>query len=357
MDANRALRAGIACLLLALLPATASAQTVAFGAYTPGAPYDGGRVIDAFAREVGRKPVVINWYRNWDQDLIVPRDIKTVRDHDAVPLITWEPYGHGLTSIWGGEYDDYIRRAARQVAAEKGPIFVRFAHEMNGSWFPWGLHAGGNTPYDYIRAWRRVVSTFRAEGASNARFVWCPNAGQFDSLYPGDAYVDWLCLDGYNWGARWLTDLGGGIDWPCFGGYNLGSLSATWDALFRDSYADITRLSSRPLMIGETGVNEEGVDKPAWIRDSFNAATMSRYPRLRAVLLFNTNADGAIWRVDSSKAALSAYRTALSDPVFGLDARSLVASPDAPDAAAQADAGGAAQPSAVAHRSGIRCWP
>lgn len=302
-----ALAAALTIALCALLPAAASAQPkVAFGAYTPGAPYEGGQVIDDFASKIGRKPVVIHWYRNWDEDLIVPRDLQTVAAHDAVPLITWEPYGHPLHSISGGSYDDYIHRQARDAAAQGSPMFVRYGHEMNGSWFPWGLHNNGNTAGDYVAAWRHVVRIFRAEGANNVRFTWCPNTGSFDSLYPGDDYVDWLCLDGYNWGAKWDS-------WD------------SWDTVFRDSYRHITHLSRKPLMIAETGVNEEGGDKAAWIRDTFTAATMSRYPRLRAVLLFNKNQDGAVWRIDSSDSALRAYRKALADPIFDLDAQSLLA--------------------------------
>lgn len=301
----------LAALIAACLPAAASARQVAFGAYTPGAPYDGGNVIDDFAHQIGRKPVVIHWYRNWDGDLIVPRDLQTVAEHDAVPLITWEPYDHPLHSISGGSYDSYIRRQARDARAAGSPMFVRYGHEMNGSWFPWGLNHDGNTARDYVNAWRHVVRIFRDEGAKNVLFTWCPNTGEFDSLFPGDKYVDWLCLDGYNWGAKWDT-------WD------------SWDTVFGPSYRAITRLSRKPLMIAETGVNEQGGDKADWIRRSFSAATMSRYPRLRAVLLFNRDQDGAVWRIDSSTSALRAYRTALSHDVFDLSARALLGEGDAP---------------------------
>ncbi|HEX8075832.1 MAG TPA: glycosyl hydrolase [Thermoleophilaceae bacterium] len=287
------------------VPAGASARQIAFGAYTPDALSDGGAGADAFADKIGRKPVVIHWYRNWDEDLIVPRDLHDVAGRDALPLITWEPYGHALHSISGGSYDGYIRQSARDAAAAGSPMFVRYAHEMNGDWFPWGLGANGNSAGDYVAAWRHVVRIFHQEGASNVRFTWCPNTGKFDSLYPGDDYVDWLCLDGYNWGAKWDV-------WD------------SWDEVFGDSYRSITRLSRKPLMIAETGVNEQGGDKAAWIRKSFSEDTMSRYPRLRAVLLFNKDQDGAVWRIDSSSDALKAYRAVFSSPLFGLDAKSLL---------------------------------
>src|ERR687893_414552 len=70
-----------------------------------------------------------------------------------------------------------------------------------GSW-PWV----NQPPADYIAAWKRIVSRFRVLGATNAEWVWSPNiisgtANDFSPWYPGDAYVDWTGLDGYNWGS------------------------------------------------------------------------------------------------------------------------------------------------------------
>ena len=33
------------------------------------------------------------------------------------------------------------------------PVIVRFAHEMNGSWYPWGQQ-----PTEYVAAFRRVAA-------------------------------------------------------------------------------------------------------------------------------------------------------------------------------------------------------
>ena len=70
-----------------------------------------------------------------------------------------------------------------------------------------------------VAAYPRPV---RPEGVHNVEWVWAPNAesapGLFDvsspnnwrHYYPGDSYVDWVGIDGYNWGdvpapggARW----------------------------------------------------------------------------------------------------------------------------------------------------------
>ena len=47
---------------------------------------------------------------------------------------------------------------------------------------------------------------FAQQGVTNATWVWCPNIASAVShaaatLYPGDNYVDWTCMDGYNWGT------------------------------------------------------------------------------------------------------------------------------------------------------------
>ena len=70
------------------------------------------------------------------------------------------------------------------------PLFVRFAQEMNGDWFPWGRGVDGNTARDFRKAWKHVVDLFRFHGATNVRWVWSPNEDsggtfQFAPLLPG----------------------------------------------------------------------------------------------------------------------------------------------------------------------------
>ena len=48
---------------------------------------------------------------------------------------------------------------------------------------------------------RRLAAEFE-----NVIWVWSPyfsrdNCTAFGKVYPGDAYVDWVALDGYNWGT------------------------------------------------------------------------------------------------------------------------------------------------------------
>jgi mannan endo-1,4-beta-mannosidase len=149
--------------------------------------------------------------------------------------------GRILETITDGLYDDVLKSWADGARSVGKPVFLRFAHEMNGDWYPWsGVKNGGGEmggygspdlpdgPERYVDAYRYVHDFFKEQGADNVLWVWCPNApfeGMEQSLgpwnraaayYPGDDYVDWLCFDGYNWGdsafgqqfnAQWLSFL------------------------------------------------------------------------------------------------------------------------------------------------------
>jgi endoglucanase len=64
-------------------------------------------------------------------------------------------------------------------------------------------------------------------------------------VYPGDAYVDWTCLDGYNWGSNPAGNLGG---WQ------------TFDQVYHSTYHDIvdTLAPTKPMIIGEMASTEYG---------------------------------------------------------------------------------------------------
>ncbi|HEX8646254.1 MAG TPA: glycosyl hydrolase [Thermoleophilaceae bacterium] len=295
--------AAAALSLLAGSPADANAQKpIAWGTYTPGAP-DNRSVIDAFNAQVGRRAAIWHTYKNFQQEPF-GRTVAVATDAGGLPLVTWEPHGRSLRGIARGDDDAYLRTSARQAAAFGKPVLVRFAHEMNGDWYSWGKGVNGNTAGDYIAAWRHVVRLFRNENVSNVKFVWAPNTGSFTSFWPGDEYVDFLGLDGYNWGAKWNN-------WESF------------EQVFDSSYRSITGLSRKPLIITEFGSNQAGGDKPAWVRHALSRGVAARYPQMRALVYFDNVQDGGDWRVDSSPASLSAFRSALSDPLFDLDAAGL----------------------------------
>jgi len=77
---------------------------------------------------------------------------------------------------------------------------------MNGSWSDWNpdnsAQPAGETPATYVAMWQHVVNYFRSAGVTNVKWVWAPNVdggdGSMAAYYPGDSYVDYVGLDGYN---------------------------------------------------------------------------------------------------------------------------------------------------------------
>jgi hypothetical protein len=301
--------AGLAAALTGALTPTgaqASADQIAMGMFTRGAP-ERPAAIDAYARKSGSDPAIVASYRYWSDRAFVSEDLNTVDDRGAVPLVTWEPWradgsGYSLRKIASGHFDRYVRRSARAAARWGRPILLRFAHEMNGDWVPWGLGVNGNTARDYVAAWRHLVTVFEQEGASNVRWVWSPNVDPdgnlpFERLYPGDRWVDWVALDGFNFA--------GGLGWRSF------------TDIFGSSYEAITRLSSKPLMIAEMGSDEEANrSKAEWITSMFDRE-LPRFREIRAIVWFNSpHGDRIDFRIDSSPESLAAYRSATASPAY-----------------------------------------
>ncbi len=303
----------------------AGKASVAFGAYVPKANERPGRV-DALTRLVGRAPAIVSYYKQWDYVPFDPAELDAVWSRGAVPMITWEPLSYEgrsfpLDQIQRGRFDRYIRESARAAAAWGKPILVRFAHEMNGSWYPWARGAADNNSYRIKAVWRRVVRIFREWGASNVEWVWCPNVNTggsfpFRDLYPGDEWVDWVGFDGFNWALRG--------EWHSF------------TEIVDNTYEEMAKLTSLPMIVAETGSSESGGDKAAWVTSAMRDE-IPELPRIRAVVWFDaTFADdgekgeeGLDARVNSSVESLRAFRTAIDSPVYGLTRAELLATPAA----------------------------
>jgi hypothetical protein len=222
-------------------------------------------------------------------------------------MISWEPWNTNLADIANGLHDANIISHAQSMRDFGQPIFLRFAHEMNGNWYPWaGTTNGGSTSgaANYIAAWRHVHDIFVAQGAANVVWIWCVNQNDspaepwnhWTNYYPGDGYVDWVAVDAYNWG----TSNGG---WR-----SMGSLLNT------SAYNDYA--ATKPIMVAETSSNEAGGNKAQWIYD-LGGAIRNNFPSVEAVVWFDKSGTSDNWAIDSSAASLDAYRSVGQDSYFG----------------------------------------
>ncbi len=152
----------------------------------------------------------------------------------GVPMLPSTP-GVSLATGATGAYDSYFSLLASNLVANgMGSSTLRLGWEFNMPSFPW-YAAGQSTAF--IAYWQQIVNTMRAVPGANFSFEW--NAargsggasdramGNFDSYYPGDAYVDVVGLDVYDqawdtypgatqefqsaltqpWGLNWISGL------------------------------------------------------------------------------------------------------------------------------------------------------
>jgi len=124
----------------------------------------------------------------------------------ALPLIQLNPRTVTMAQIASGAEDRYIKSYALAVKKFRCDVVLSLGHEMNGWWYHWGLP--WTQPATFIAAWRHVHGIFATAGATNVIWSWDPSH-QYDQVapgkvaspasewYPGNAYVDWVGVDGY----------------------------------------------------------------------------------------------------------------------------------------------------------------
>ncbi|WP_213005970.1 glycoside hydrolase family 26 protein [Paractinoplanes toevensis] len=258
-------------------------------------------------------PASVMWFDSWASGLAFPvHEAKELWRHGVMPHYTWEPWNTALgpndpgqihlRDIIDGTWDAYIRARAGEFAAVRLPILVRWGHEFNGNWYPWGIANNNADPSLYVRAYRHVHDLTVAAGARNVQWVWAYNNGSSPDeayndpavAYPGDKYVDWVGIDGYNWGF--------GPSWDPAGDH-----WASFDATFATAYAKARAVAPRrPVMLGEFASSEDGGDKAQWFRDMTATLRSGAYPDLKLLTYFDLTKEEA-WSPNSSPAALAAF--------------------------------------------------
>lgn len=283
-----------------------SAAPLRFGVSTPGGPQASSE-LDAVAALVNENPSIVMSYKDFSQAAPIA-DLNAVSARGATSVITWEPWlwtGNGanqpayaLNRITAGDFDTYIRQWGTALASWGKPVMLRFAHEMNGNWYPWSEAANGNRSGDYVAAWRHVHDVVAATGATNVQWVWSPNVPYWGStplsgLYPGAGYVDIASLDGYNWGTA--------ASW------------SSWtppSALFGDGLSALRSLApGKKIIIAETASAEAGGSKADW--NTALVSYLAAQSDVTGFIWFNQNKE-VDWRINSTTASANALAAALA---------------------------------------------
>ena len=317
----------------------------------------GNETVTQASDALGRTPAVWVQFTNFPLDdgarANVEAFVEQVAAVGGMALLTLEPQA-GLTGVTDEAAADVADLLARAWTDHGVPMFVRFAHEMNGSWYAWSQQ-----PEAYVDAFQRVATAVHERSPSSA-MIWAPNQGggypftggryaappgsadaaaldtngdgtldakddPYAPYYPGDDAVDWIGVSLYHWGLAY--------PW----GENELPKAGTFEKLIRgvdtgaheggakipDLYAAYADGHDKPMAIIETailydpsattGPSEKDL-KSAWFEQVFSEATRTDFPRIGMLNWFE-------WRKKESEVGRVIDWRLASDPAL---ARSLL---------------------------------
>ncbi|MFA6636683.1 MAG: glycosyl hydrolase [Candidatus Omnitrophota bacterium] len=263
--------------------------------------------IKSFRNDYGKKPYYVMLFTDWKN---FPNDstIADILKEGCRPIVTWEPWiAHSkdaidIDSLLAGEHDDRIREFAKRLKAFDEEILLRFAHEMNGNWYPWSGSVIGSEKYR--KMYRYVKDIFDDMGAVNIKWVFSVNwedvpaidANDISNYYPGGGYVDYVGIDGYNWGTsqEWSK-------WMSF--YDI----------FAGIYERCVAEFGKPVIITEFSSASDGGNKAEWIKSAME--DIKSWRQVKGFVVFNTDKE-VDWKFPIAESSGQAFREAISAPHF-----------------------------------------
>ncbi|MFG3339776.1 glycosyl hydrolase [Glycomyces sp. NPDC048151] len=273
-----------------------------------------------FETTVERTQQVYHTYERADERLWpTPEQIALTEDplKPRTLFVNWKPRMANWAEIAAGdpEVDAYLDQLAEHINANfDKPFFFTVHHEPENDVVQ--KEGSGMEAADYAAMYRYVVERLRGAGVDNLVTVmnymgylkWVEKPWHED-LYPGADVVDWIGLSGYGQSLHddGRSDFGEIVDqtkgesaWPGF--YH-------WVA---------REHPDKPMMLAEWGVFYEE-QYPDHQKAVFQAARyqMAHYPRLKAIVYFDTPADhksGRNSQVHQHEDTLEAFRELMQSP-------------------------------------------
>ncbi len=266
--------------------------------------------LDGQIELLGEEPDYVLFFRDLSERRGFPvRPVQVALQRGATPIISLEleewgrrgPENDILQRINAGEFDRFFRLFGEQAGRyvpEGQHVILRFGFEMNGDWFAWG-----EQPEAFVRAWRRAHGIVQPLAGDRVQWMWSPNIiwgertaeADLYPYHPGEAYVDFIALDGYNFGddhSQWHR-------WQSF------------SEIFEASIDALHQRYGQPVFLAEVGCADDP-RKAAWLQDFFERTKND--PRIGGWAYFNYDkrAEGEPnWRLDSDPESLAAARAFL----------------------------------------------
>jgi hypothetical protein len=315
--------------------------------------------VDGYAARLGSTPALYGRYVNFpptaEDESLISNQVQDLAKNRSSLMLTIEPR-EDLSVVTPQSLTD-LTRALTDWNRKGVPVMVRFAHEMNGSWYPWAQQ-----PAAYIDKFRQVADAVHKAPAS--AMLWSPNEGggypfeggpyaaragtpDFQALdtnhdgklsmdddpyapyWPGDDAVDWVGLSlyhfgyAYPWGENTIPEPGK-LAAKISGTYKNPDSDQT---ALPDFYADYATGHHKPFAISETAAfyntsRSDGAPalaiKEAWWNQLFDPDLQQRFPQLKLAVWFefskeeNQPGNPVIdWRTTADPATAEAFAEAL----------------------------------------------
>jgi len=309
-----------------------------------------------FNQQIGKPISIIMYFLDWSgqprvngqvlDDFLIKQIEEIPADIRPVIMLTWQPIitasqldsdlditcrpsngnAISLLTIINGGCDQYIKLFAQDLSKHTSRFLIRFAHEMNISDSPWWPGHFNLSPNDYIRMWQHVHDVFEEEqqkiGVRNVEWVWSINYASYPNVswnayynyYPGDEYVDWIGLSGYNWYIS--------RDQPYMSFENIYGTVTGENAIIPPGILhDLACRYPKPQIISEIGTHSQTDKKVNWIIDAINH--MPNYPFLRGFVWFNDyafeNTNDADFRITGNgvdPSVVSSFKESISPSIY-----------------------------------------
>jgi hypothetical protein len=282
---------------------------------------------------IGRKLASVRVYDRWDTQFpssyeewlrdtghIVVLSVKALRINNT--RIKWIDIANAVP---GSRLHDEMVGWANSVRDFGGPVWFTFNHEPEAK-----TNDASGPAQDFIAAWRKVITVFRQQGVANAKYVWIATSYSFSRTdnrraalwYPGDAYVDAIGADPYNW-----YNCRPGVNNPWWSLQQIIEPLRLFGLAHPDEELILTEFGSYedPAIAGR---------KAQWFNGAQQLFKQPGWEQFTAIMYYNSVGSGdpnCPWWIDTSQGSLDAFRTLANDPFYGASPSNDMNAPSVPD--------------------------
>ncbi|NDI49192.1 glycosyl hydrolase [Goekera deserti] len=221
------------------------------------------------------------------------------------PGETWQ---QAATGAYDARWRESLTNLRTLWGERTSTLYVRLAHEMNGTWYPWSVRDGDVAAFQ--EAWKRFRA-MQQEIVPAAQLVFSVNRESANGIdwrttFPGAEYVDVLGTNAYNQFPYVASD----ADWDAY----LNGTDATGAPRGLQQHLDFARSVGLPLAVSEWSGNADFGDSPAFVDNLhrwFAANAGSGPGQVLYEVQFNVPTDNRKWLLDADSrmpAAADRYR-------------------------------------------------